>query len=140
VVYGIPQNCLEQATYWRRGWDSNPRWTNAHNGFRVLWSSYHLVHLVLSSVILSSVSCYPVHLVLSSVIWFCLQLVYKREILSKTLAMGRNNARGRRMITTSGGADGRVSACKSVSKRLEFQVGTDRTGLPCPRSRGCAIS
>ena len=20
---------------WRRGWNSNPRWTNAHNGFRV---------------------------------------------------------------------------------------------------------
>ena len=40
----------------RRGWDSNPRWTNAHNGFRVLRGS-----------------CYPVRLVLSSIAKCCLQ-------------------------------------------------------------------
>jgi hypothetical protein len=28
------QNPLNKGRIWRRGWDSNPRWTRAHNGFR----------------------------------------------------------------------------------------------------------
>ena len=61
----------------RRGWDSNPRWTNAHNGFQVLRRSCYPVRLVLFSVVLSRVSCYLVRLVPSCVFTFWLLVGYR---------------------------------------------------------------
>ena len=34
VVYNMAEAFERKDLGWRRGWDSNPRWTNAHNSFR----------------------------------------------------------------------------------------------------------